>query len=88
MTVSMYYRDPDRNMVELQADVFGAWEKSKRWMETSPEFAENPIGVFFEPDKVLAAHRAGGDLADLHRRMMAAEFEPRPVPVLTVPDRV
>src|SRR5437868_2770480 len=66
----------------------GAWEKSKKWMETSPEFAENPIGVFFEPDKLLAAHRAGGDLADLHRRMMAAEFEPNPVPVLRVPDPV
>ena len=88
MTVSMYYRDPDRNMVELQVDVFGAWEKSKSWMETSPAFAANPIGVFFEPDKVLAAHRGGAGLEELHRRMMAAEFEPNPVPVLTVPDPV
>ena len=88
MTVSMYYRDPDRNMVELQVDVFGAWEKSKSWMETSPAFAANPIGVFFEPDEVLAAHRGGAGLTELHRRMMAAEFEPNPVPVLTVPDPV
>ena len=74
MTVSMYYRDPDRNMVELQCDIFGAWEKSKKWMETSPAFAQNPIGVFFEPDKVLAAHRKGAALEELHRRMTAAEF--------------
>ena len=57
-------------------------------METSPQFAQNPIGVFFEPDKVLAAHRKGAGLDELHRRMMAAEFEPNPVPVLTVPDPV
>jgi len=88
MTVSMYYRDPDKNMVELQADVFGAWEKSKKFMETSPTFAQNPIDVFFEPDKVLATHRKGAGLEELHRRMMAAEFEPNPVPVLRVPDPV
>jgi catechol 2,3-dioxygenase len=60
MTVSMYYRDPDRNMVELQCDVFGAWEKSKSYMETSPAFAQNPIGVFFNPDEVLAAQIKNG----------------------------
>lgn len=88
MTVSMYYRDPDKNLVELQCDVFGAWDKSKRFMETSPEFAQNPIGVFFEPDKLLAAHRRGAGLEELHRRMMAAEFQPNPVPELRVPERV
>jgi catechol-2,3-dioxygenase len=88
MTVSMYYRDPDKNLVELQCDVFGAWAKSKKYMETSPKFAENPIGVFFEPDKLLAAHRKGAGLEELHRRLMAAEFEPNPVPVLRVPDPV
>lgn len=88
MTVSMYYRDPDRNLVELQCDVFGAWDKSKGWMETSPDFAANPIGVYFDPDKLLAAHRAGGDLQTLHRRMMASEFLPNPVPELRVPDPV
>jgi catechol-2,3-dioxygenase len=88
MTVSIYYRDPDRNMVELQADVFGSWEKSKGWMQTSPDFAANPIGVFFDPDKLLAAHRGGANLENLHRRMMASEFLPNPVPILSVPDPV
>ena len=54
----------------------------------SPAFAQNPIGVFFKPDEVLAAHRKGAGLEELHRRMMAAEFEPNPVPVLSVPDPV
>lgn len=28
LTMSMYYADPDRNMVELQVDNFGDWAKS------------------------------------------------------------
>ena len=35
MTLSYYYADPDGNNVELQVDSFGAWEKSKEWMQTS-----------------------------------------------------
>ena len=29
MTLSFYYADPENNSVELQADVFGDWKKSK-----------------------------------------------------------
>jgi hypothetical protein len=88
MTISLYYRDPDRNMVELQADIFGAWEKSTSWMQTSPAFAENPIGVFFDPDKLLSAHRSGASLEELHRRMTAAEFLPNPIPNIGPPESV
>ncbi len=80
MTISLYYRDPDRNLVELQADVFGAWQKSKAFMQTSAAFAENPIGVFFDPDKVLAAHRGGAGLEELHKRISASEFLPAAIP--------
>ena len=45
----MYYSDPDDDLVELQVDNFGDWSKSSEWMRTSPEFAANPIGVFFVP---------------------------------------
>jgi catechol 2,3-dioxygenase len=45
----MYYSDPDDDLVELQVDNFGDWSKSSEWMRTSPEFAANPIGVFFDP---------------------------------------
>jgi catechol-2,3-dioxygenase len=41
MTTSLYYADPDQNLVELQADNFGDWAKSSEWMRTSPEFATN-----------------------------------------------
>ena len=46
--MSMYYADPDRNMVELQVDNLHDWEKSSEYLRTSQEFAANPIGVFFD----------------------------------------
>lgn len=76
MTLSYYYRDPDGNRVELQVDTFGDWGASKRWMQTSPDFAANPIGVFVDPSRV--AERAGGGepFDDIHRRAMAGELSP------------
>lgn len=82
MTLSLYYRDPDRNFVELQVDVFGDWNKSKDWMQTSEQFAANPIGILFDPDKVFAAHREGSGLEDIRRRISASEFLPDVIPEL------
>ena len=59
MTLSYYYADPDDNYVELQCDVFGDWDASRTWMETSSTFAENPIGAFVDPEKLATAHAAG-----------------------------
>jgi catechol 2,3-dioxygenase len=84
MTTSMYYVDPDKNMVELQADNFGDWAKSSAWMATSPEFAANPIGVLFDPAKVFAAYKAGAAPHDLRQRVMAGEF-PATMPVRSAP---
>jgi catechol-2,3-dioxygenase len=85
MTTSMYYPDPDRNLVELQADNFGDWVQSKAWMNTSPDFAANPIGVPFDPAKVLAAFRAGRTPAELHKAIMASEFLPAKMPDIGPP---
>ena len=49
MTLSFYYADPENNSVELQADVFGDWKKSKAWMRTSPQFKADPVGKFVDP---------------------------------------
>lgn len=59
MTTSIYYVDPDGNSVELQPDNFGDWSKSMEFMKSSPEFADDPIGRFFDPQKMLDALRAG-----------------------------
>jgi catechol 2,3-dioxygenase len=76
MTTSFYYADPDGNSVELQADNFGDWQKSKEFMRTAPEFAADPIGVHVDPDQLVAAREAGASLDEIHRRAYAGEFTP------------
>jgi len=69
MTFSYYYSDPDGNYLELQHDIFGDWEKSKAWMNSSLPFAENPIGAFFDPAKVADAYASGSRFDEIHRRV-------------------
>lgn len=66
MTLSLYYRDPDSNRLELQVDTCSA-EDAEAYMAT-PAFAENPIGVAFDPDRLLARHEEGADEEALLRR--------------------
>ena len=76
MTLSFYYVDPDGNSVELQADVFGDWKKSKAWMRESAEFKADPIGKFVVPAKMVAARAAGMKQEELLRRAYAGEYQP------------
>ncbi|KAH6657065.1 Glyoxalase/Bleomycin resistance protein/Dihydroxybiphenyl dioxygenase [Truncatella angustata] len=59
-TLSMYYRDPDGNKVEAQVDVFDTPEGATAFM-TSPEFAENPVGVDFDPEDIIRRLSNGED---------------------------
>ena len=65
-TVSMYYKDPDGNQVELQVDAFDK-AGAASYFHTEP-FAKNPIGVLFDADKMVADYEAGVPEADLLRR--------------------
>ena len=85
LTTSMYYSDPDANLVELQVDNFGDWSKSKEWMMTSAEFAANPIGAFFDPRLVYDAYKSGRSPSELHVAITAGQFLPDPVPVIGPP---
>jgi catechol-2,3-dioxygenase len=85
LTISIYYRDPEGNFVELQSDVFGNWEKSGAWMRTSPDFAANPIGTFFDPARVLAAHEGGADADALHQAMRGGQYLPAVIPNIGLP---
>jgi len=76
MTLSFYYVDPDGNSVELQADVFGDWKKSKKWMSTSAEFRADPIGKFVVPAKMVAARAAGVKQKEILKRAYAGEYAP------------
>jgi catechol-2,3-dioxygenase len=76
MTMSFYYVDPDGNSVELQCDAFGDWAASKEFMLSSPQFAENPIGINIDPALVLRAREQGATAQELHRRACLGEFTP------------
>ena len=65
-TTSMYYRDPDNNQVELLIDSFDDVRDGKAYMQ-SPAFAENPIGVPFEPDSFVTRFRAGTSAEEVVR---------------------
>jgi catechol 2,3-dioxygenase-like lactoylglutathione lyase family enzyme len=67
MSTSMYYRDPDRNEIELQVDNFPSMETCKAWF-ASEAFAANPLGVQFDPDALLLKHRAGVPEVELLRQ--------------------
>ena len=56
-TLSLYYRDPDGNRMEFQADC-GSVDDANGYME-SAAFAANPIGVTYDPDALLARFERG-----------------------------
>jgi hypothetical protein len=85
LTISLYYKDPEGNFVELQSDVFSDWKLSTEYIRTSPEFAENPIGVFFDPARVYDAFKAGTEFRDLERSIRAGDHIPNPVPSIGLP---
>lgn len=66
-TISLYYRDPDGNLVELQVDAFTSKDEAARFFE-SPEFAHNPIGVLIDPQALLRDYEAGVPLRQLTAR--------------------
>ncbi len=57
-TTSLYYTDPDGIRVELQIDNFPTAAELDAWFR-SGEFAENPIGVEFDPENLLKAYEEG-----------------------------
>src|SRR4029079_11378713 len=67
LTISLYYKDPEGNCVELQSDNFGDWNKSSEWMRTSADFAANPIGTFFDPALVYDKMKDGADFKTLQK---------------------
>jgi catechol-2,3-dioxygenase len=80
ITISLYYKDPEGNFVELQSDAFGDWSKSSDFMRTSVEFARNPIGTFFDPVAVYSKFKSGAPYEALKKSMRAGEYLPDPVP--------
>ncbi len=85
LTISLYYRDPEGNFVELQSDNFGDWKASTHFMRTSPDFQSNPIGTFFDPERVSQAHASGRAFSSLQPAIRAGEFLPDLIPSIGLP---
>ena len=67
----LYYLDPDQNRIELNASNYAdEWTATEHIKSTESTFAP------FDPEKLLAARRAGASAWDLHQRIIAGEFAP------------
>ena len=70
--ISLYYQDPDRNVVEMFCYNFGSpWTATEYLREGE---AGRPAQV--DPDKLVEAREAGASPWDLHQRAQAGEFAP------------
>ena len=85
LTISLYYRDPEGNYVELQSDNFSDWKRSTEFMRTSKDFQSNPIGTFFDPEKVCQAHKMGESFVALQPAIRAGKFTPDTIPPMGLP---
>jgi catechol 2,3-dioxygenase len=85
LTMSLYYKDPEGNYVELQSDNFSDWKQSSEWMRTSPDFAANPIGTFFDPARVYDDFQSGMDFKKLQKATRAGAYLPDPIPNIGLP---
>lgn len=70
-TISLYYKDPDGNRLELQYDVFEKAEDLDAFF-ASGAYEENFMGIMFDPQQLIARFEAGESLADLTARPQLA----------------
>ena len=65
-TISMYYRDPDGNKVELQVDVFATPAETNAFLDKF--YPENFMGIIFDPEEMIRRFEAGVSIAELYER--------------------
>jgi catechol-2,3-dioxygenase len=85
LTISLYYKDPEGNFVELQSDNFSDWKLSGEFMRTSADFVANPIGTFFDPAKVYDAFASGAEFKSLQKEIRGGVYLPNPIPNIGLP---
>ena len=73
---AFYYRDPDQNNVELNINNYGNEWTATDHMKALPPFTERPRRANVDPDKMIAARKAGASPWELHERAFAGEFAP------------
>jgi catechol 2,3-dioxygenase len=85
LTISLYYKDPEGNYIELQSDNFSDWKKSTEFIRTSADFAANPIGTFFDPALVFEANKTGIEFKELQAKIRAGAYLPATIPNIGLP---
>jgi catechol 2,3-dioxygenase len=68
---AFYYEDPDRNIVELNVNNYGNEWTATEHLKTSP-----PMLAQVDPDKMLAARKAGASPWELHKHASVGELAP------------
>jgi catechol-2,3-dioxygenase len=63
-TISLYYKDPDRNTLELFVDRFPTVEQCNEFM-ANEIFSSNPVGYDIDPDAMLSRLREGAPEEEL-----------------------
>lgn len=71
-----YYEDPDGNSVEINVCNYPERWAAIEHMQNSPDFDRRPLGVFVDPDKMIAAREAGSAAWEVHKRAWQGEFVP------------
>lgn len=66
-SMSCYYKDPDGNKVELMIDTFGSVAEIQAFF-ASGAYLENPMGIIFDPEEVIARYEAGEPVAEIVKR--------------------
>lgn len=78
-TISIYYQDPDRNVVETQIDVFKTNEEVDEYLK-GDDYNSNPIGVDFDPDEMVRRFGAGEPFDELIKREQIGHRHPATLP--------
>jgi catechol 2,3-dioxygenase len=69
---AIYYEDPDKNIIELNVDNFtNLWAVTEQLKGLPPQ-----LHVFIDPEKLIAARKAGASPWEIHLRAFAGEFVP------------
>lgn len=80
-TISLYYRDPDGNMIETQWDTMDPDEASA--FMASEVMAVNPFGVDFNPEETIEKLKSGAKESDFKDRPPSGPRGPETVPAIS-----
>jgi hypothetical protein len=73
---AFHYGVPDRNLVELNANFYGNDWTATKYLQPSAPLAERPALAHVDPEKMIAARKAGVSAWNAHERAVAGEFAP------------